>query len=158
MCEQLSPYTSGRDEPLAYVYRLVANTDPDPDGPYDRSGGRCSADRPVAAPCRMSEVGPARPKAAWNGQLDVAEIAGVVGIRCRCRWSTPIPRTTPSQTLTYDRTFTVPGALCPRQDEGGSDARVTALAGGSMGVRRRSDRCRAPCGDMPSTLPSSSQV
>lgn len=97
-------------EPMVYVYRLTA----DPAEQDDRPGAGGSAFGGLRRWFQRAVPelsGPAEPKAVWAGQLDLPDVAKVLG-RPVPLWLTGTETSANAeQTLSYDRTFTVPDTV-----------------------------------------------
>ena len=114
----------GEVEPFAYVYRLTTGTEDGPtevDSPF--SGLRRLFSRTIAP------MTPAGPRAIWEGQLELADIAKVVGTSLPVWVQGTRTVTNAGRTLVYDRTSTAP------DDTTGWPAvqdRLARAVGGSM--------------------------
>ncbi len=105
--QQLSAHLRRRD-PEAYVYQLVTTGD---DADEQADTGMFGGFRRWIQRSVPDLAGTAEPKANWVGQMDIAEIAAVLG--------RPIPLwiddtdtvANAEQTLSYDRTFTCPDTV-----------------------------------------------
>lgn len=136
MEDTLSGLTS-EFKPIAYVYQLTTGSPDgagvrDQDGPrvqdgareQDAGGGqgvfggmRRWLTRTTAQGLRPDERAAdergagARPRARWAGQLDLSDLAAAVGHRFPMWLSGTATTAHAEQTLSYDRTFTVPDAI-----------------------------------------------
>jgi len=97
-------------EPLAYVYRLVAGSG-DRDDSLDSAGSVFDGLRRWFSRAVSEPDGQAEPKADWAGQLDLADIAKVVGCPIPLWLDDTETSANAAQTLSYDRTFTCPDTV-----------------------------------------------
>ncbi|MGH3913478.1 MAG: hypothetical protein ACRDTC_08715 [Pseudonocardiaceae bacterium] len=95
------------DEPLAYVYRLTTRSD-DSDSSAEADNGVFGGLRRWFQRAVPELAGPPEPSAQWAGQLDLADIATVVGRPIPLWLDDTQTSANAEQTLSYDRTFTVP--------------------------------------------------
>lgn len=101
---------TGDYAPFAYVYRLTTTPDPQ-DGRPGAGGATFGGLRRWFARTVPEIAGPAEPNAVWKGQTDLADIAKVIG-RPVPLWLTDTETSANAeQTLSYNRTFTVPDAV-----------------------------------------------
>lgn len=108
--------TGWRDTPLAYVYRLVvaggpADDDPDPEDRFAGGDGVFGGLRRWFQRTVPEMAGPAKPKASWAGQLDLEDIAKAIGRPVPVWLDDTTTVASAEQTLSYDRTFTVPDTV-----------------------------------------------
>jgi hypothetical protein len=96
--------------PFAYVYRLTTTPDPQEQHP-DADGGTFGGLRRWFQRTLPDVAGPAEPKAVWEGQEDLADIAKVVGRPIPLWLSGTQTSANTEQTLSHDRTFTVPDTV-----------------------------------------------
>lgn len=97
-------------EPLAYVYRLTVGSEKS-DNAVDTSSSVFGGLRRWFQRAVPELAGPAEPTTDWAGQMDLADIATVLG-RPIPLWVTGTETSANAeQTLSYDRTFTVPDTV-----------------------------------------------
>lgn len=95
-------------EPIAYLYRLTTNDDSEPDDITIASDSPFADLRRLFARTKPAIAAAAEPRAVWESQLDLAEIAKVLGTAIPV-WVEGTPTVDNAErTLSYPRTFTIP--------------------------------------------------
>ncbi|MEV4643642.1 hypothetical protein [Saccharopolyspora sp. NPDC049357] len=120
--QELSYFPDHDHEPMAYLYRLTARSANSDDSPFTDDSRVFGGLRRWFQRNAPELAGPPQASAEWAGQLDLADVAKVVGRLMPVWLNDTETSTNAEQTLSYDRTFVAPDTVT---DWPATEARLT---------------------------------